>query len=353
MGLWTTWFSGRWSYSWQGFRTWWSLRSFQAKILWFDDTCSHPNFLRYFLHSCAPAELFCQDCTQWKFKEINRNLGIYRLALVLIYWCLWNRDTITWLDKSETWFVYSHKAVTVYFLYICDLKFTDGVLILEFLEILGIAVCSRSVYVKSLSAPCCGLFWEPASAVYQYYGTKERYPAAEHLSTTCFLFPCLHLSEATTCSTGITTRSSSIQGWILVLTLPDGLSHHHSSLQCFQSKFPFKTGSVVCGHLFQEDVKSKEHVTVSHHKLMTKPPISIQLPESKRPKDSFLLCSLIIFLDRSLWVQLSHIFLCIITSCQVSKHWQSHHTSQFTQNIFECHIPTFPNTPSHCTLSTC
>lgn len=81
--------------------------------------------------------------------------------------------------------------------------------------------------------------------------------------------------------------------------------------------------------------------------------ISIQLPESKRPKDSFLLCSLIIFLDRSLWVQLSHIFLCIITSCQVSKHWQSHHTSQFTQNIFECHIPTFPNTPSHCTLSTC
>lgn len=133
-------------------------------------------------------------------------------------------------------------------------------------------MCSRSAHVKSLSAPCCGLCWEPTLAVYQYYETKERYPAVEHLSTTCFLFPCLHFSETTNCSTGITTRLSSIRGWMFILTLPDSLSLHHSSLQCFQSECPFKIGSITCGLLFQQDVRNKEHVTMSHHKLMTKKP---------------------------------------------------------------------------------
>lgn len=73
----------------------------------------------------------------------------------------------------------------------------------------------------------------------------------------CFLFPCLHLSEATACSTGITTRSSSIQRWIFIMTLPDCLSYCHSSLRCFQSKCPFKIGSVMHGLLFQQDVMSK------------------------------------------------------------------------------------------------
>lgn len=181
-------------------------------------------------------------------------------------------------------------------------------------------MCSRSVYVKSLSAPCCGLLWEPTWAVYQYYETKERYPAVEHLSTTCFLFPCLYLSEATTCSAGITTRSSSIQGWIFVLTLWEGLSHHHSSLQCFQSKCPFKRGSVVCGCLFQQDVKNKEQVTVSHHKLMTKKPHQHPAAWIQKAKDSFPLCSLRSCLVRSLCVWLSHVFLGVITSCKVSRY---------------------------------
>lgn len=101
------------------------------------------------------------------------------------------------------------------------------------------------------------------------------------------------------------------------------LSHHPSSCQYFQSKCPFKTGSVMYGHLFQQGVKTKEHITACHHVLVTKK--SQQDPAAWIQKAQAT-ASLCVFSNKLLRqklithrVQLSCIFLWVITFCHVSR----------------------------------
>lgn len=90
------------------------------------------------------------------------------------------------------------------------------------------------------------------------------------------------------------------------------------------SKCPVKTGSVKCGLLFQQDVKTKEHVTACHRILVTKK--SQQDPAAWIQKAQAT-ASLCVFSNKLLRqkliihrVQLSYIFLWIITFCHVSRH---------------------------------
>lgn len=128
-------------------------------------------------------------------------------------------------------------------------------------------MCSRSVHVKLLSAPCCGLCWEPASAVYQYYETKERYPAVEHPSTTCRL---LSLSMPTS------FRGHCLLYWDhhQVLLHPKMNFHSDSSrlpllppqlTPMFSVKVPLQNRICHVWSSVPTGCHVKEHVTRSHH----------------------------------------------------------------------------------------